>query len=598
MRGFSRYQRDALRLYAVNEVADLFTKRNLWALAVLRHHIVASQIWSDSLLFTLTSILLKSSRMMAHNSDGIGRIQKGTYYIPQIEHDVHVGKFMEEAFGDMVRGFQEIQPICTDLSISTADAQELDIPDNSVDYIFTDPPYGGTVQYGELNFAWEAWLRADTSWHGAEIVVNEQRGKSEGDWANMMRKALKEAARVLRPGRNISICYHDTSEGTWELLQDLTAEAELVPEEVAGALYIESKTKTTNQYFAEKVTKRDLVINFRKRRPGVKRSVVHFTGAEDTPTFRQKAQAVIRDCLLANPGSTKDRIYDEVVSHLVRKGQMEAHNFEELLREVADEVKEPVKKNLFENEEPDLLGSHQVGRWHLKESEAGAEETECATADSAGTRIHDFLAKTTAVRLKESESKLNELQSEIAHLRTKLQSVDQGKSDEPRGKLVRDIRERTERLEKLIAQRTEWERQAIHYSDIFEFYVAAVNPKPKAMLEEILEDYCYQTDEGNWRPPLTEPEKKEKGSERQRAVRRKIQRFCNLLEAGDAIPEGQRPDAQTLADWIRHCRRTGLHAQGKLLYERGGDLSALGEQAQVDVEEDYQVCVKHQTNKR
>lgn len=82
-------------------------------------------------------------------------------------------------------------------------------------------------------------------------------------------------------------------------------------------------------------------------------------------------------------------------------------------------------------------------------------------------------------------------------------------------------------------------------------------------------------------------------SERQRAVRRKIQRFCNLLEAGDAIREGPRPDAPTLAEWIRHCRRTGLHAQGKLLYERGGDLSALNEQAQVDVEEDYQVCVKH-----
>jgi len=135
--------------------------------------------------------------------------------------------------------------------------------------------------------------------------------------------------------------------------------------------------------------------------------------------------------------------------------------------------------------------------------------------------------------------------------------------------------------------------QALDFSQIFEFYVNAVNPKPKATLEEILEDYCYQTDEGNWRPALTDPEKKEKGSERQRAVRRKIQRFCNLLNALDAISENQRPDAATLAEWIRHCRRTGLHAQGKLLYERGGDLSALSEQAQVDVEEDYQVCVKH-----
>ena len=74
---------------------------------------------------------------------------------------------------------------------------------------------------------------------------------------------------------------------------------------------------------------------------------------------------------------------------------------------------------------------------------------------------------------------------------------------------------------------------------------------------------------------------------------RKIQRFCKLLEAGDGIPDAQRPDTQTLAEWIRHCRRTGSHAQGKSLYERGGlDTDALSEQAQVEVEEDYQVCVK------
>ena len=51
------------------------------------------------------------------------------------------------------------------------------IPSNSVDYIFTDPPYAEKVQYGELNFVWEAWLDFDTSWHDEEIIVNEVREK-------------------------------------------------------------------------------------------------------------------------------------------------------------------------------------------------------------------------------------------------------------------------------------------------------------------------------------------------------------------------------------------------------------------------------------
>ena len=576
-------------------ITELFTKRNLWALASIRSGIQKAgedQAAKDRLLFGLNAVLLNCSRMYRYRPSLKGGIAMGTYYLPQDSQIMNVWRAFVDKYSDLAA--TQTEGITQEVCISTQSSTDISsLSSNSVDFIFTDPPYADKVQYGELNFVWEAWLGFDTHWHDDEIIVNAVRGKSSEDWANMMRRAMRECFRVLKPGRWLSLCYHDTSEGTWSLVQDVMSDAGFIADTNVEALYIDTGQKSYNQLTADKVTKRDLVINFRKPKPGEDRSKVVITGEEDQQTFRQKAQAVIREFLQASPGSTKDRIYDAVVSRLVRKGQMEAHNFDELLREVAEEVKEPVKKNLFENEEPDLLGYHLMGRWHLKESEVGGEDAERATADSAGTRIHDCLAKTTAAKLKESEPRISKLQAEIAQRRSKLQAVDQGKSDDSRGKLVREIRELTETLDKLTAQRAEWERQALDYSQIFEFYVGAVNPKPKARLEEILEDYCYQTDEGNWRPPLTEPEKKEKGSERQRAVRRKMQRFCNLLEAGGAIPEDQRPDTQTLAEWIRHCRRTGLHAQGKLLYERGGDLSALSEQAQVDVEEDYQVCVKH-----
>jgi hypothetical protein len=48
---------------------------------------------------------------------------------------------------------------------------------------------------------------------------------------------------------------------------------------------------------------------------------------------------------------------------------MEAHDFESLLRQVAEEVKEPVKKTLYENENPNIFGTHEISRWYLKEAE-------------------------------------------------------------------------------------------------------------------------------------------------------------------------------------------------------------------------------------
>lgn len=89
--------------------------------------------------------------------------------------------------------------------ISTTTSTDLSaIPSSSLDYIFTDPPYAEKVQYGELNFVWEAWLGFDTHWHDEEIIVNEVRDKTEADWATMMRQAMAECYRVLKPGRWLS----------------------------------------------------------------------------------------------------------------------------------------------------------------------------------------------------------------------------------------------------------------------------------------------------------------------------------------------------------------------------------------------------------
>ena len=77
---------------------------------------------------------------------------------------------------------------------------------------------------------------------------------------------------------------------------------------------------------------------------------------------------------------------------MVRRGQMEAHNFDELLRQVAEEVREPVKKNLFKKETPDLFGYHETTRWCLKETEVNqADEAETRPDDAAARSVVAFI---------------------------------------------------------------------------------------------------------------------------------------------------------------------------------------------------------------
>ncbi len=367
------YKKD-FRPTDATKLSQLFTKRNLWALALLLEKIATLDLqFQNVLMFEFTSIVLKASKMMAHNSDGIGRIQKGTYYIPQIEHDINVWRFMVDSLSDFKSAYSKINPSSTKLLISTSDARLLNTPSNSVDYIFTDPPYGGTIQYGELNFLWEAWLDFDSTWLENEIIVNEARGKTDADWSVMMEQVIGELFRVLKPGRWVSLCYHDTSEGTWQLIQDLMTEKGFIPETSEKTLYIDTPTKTTNQYFAEKVTKRDLIINFRKPRPGELSGQINFFATTDAVAFREAASHILTEALTAHPGSPADRLYDELVSRMVRKGQFERHNFDELLRSVAEEAP---------------AGS---GRWYLLETSGQVDEAESYKESAAADKLEGFM---------------------------------------------------------------------------------------------------------------------------------------------------------------------------------------------------------------
>ncbi len=545
MKGFSRYQRDALYYYGVQEVADLFTKRNLWAIAAVLHAI--SQITDDRvrdfLKFSLNASLLGLSRMVRASNTAT---MPGTYYMPQVSKEVNVWDSFENKTEVALKGLAEINfDLSPSVIISTQSACRMqEIPANTIDYIFTDPPYSHTIQYGELNYVWEAWQMADTSWHSEEVIVNDVRQMSESDWSASMLLAMSECYRILKPGRWLSMCYHDTSEGTWELVQDIMAEAGFIIDKTDSALFIDTEQKSYNQQTADKSTKRDLVMNFHKPRRisvgfthtnGVVVSIISDGKAVGIPTFTEVAGQIVREYLDCHPGVTKDRIYDELVTRLVNSSSMEAHDFDALLRSVADEVQQPVKEDLFHNRAPDLFGSHIQSRWYLKETADQLDQAEQAKEDAAAARLGKFITDFL------------------------------GKNPEAEG---------------------------VHYSDLFEQYLP-VQDKPRRLLADWLPEYCIKTPGGTWRVP-DKDEAAQLAQLREQGTLRRIKRFANALLEGVPVRDKDRPESSVdLLDWLRQCRRAGLFEQGRALYEKGGlNLASLSEEQQIEADDNYRICVR------
>ena len=372
-----------LAVRGIKTFNDLYTPRNLLALTLFRDEClnIEDDRLRQALLYCLTACCLKTSRMMGYNSDGIGRIQKNGLIAQLIVKDVNVFDFLEIAHKGIAEGFDDIiqrQSGYGKAILSTQSACDLsEIPSSSIDYIFTDPPYGYRVQFWESNQVWEAWLGLNTNWQDDEVIVNPVRGLDEKHWERLFRRSMQECFRVLKAGRWITLTYNDRD--TWPLFQNVMLETGFLPDESKAAVGMETTAKSEKQLKGEDNTLRDLVVNFRKPKPDEVSATVAITGDEDETTFNEKVHQIIRDYIGANPGSTKDRIYDEVVSRMIRSGQMEAHDFGELLRQVAEEAKVEREKG-------------QGGRWYLKESElAVADAAETAREDTAAEKIGAFI---------------------------------------------------------------------------------------------------------------------------------------------------------------------------------------------------------------
>lgn len=102
-----------------------------------------------------------------------------------------------------------------DIAVVTDDCVELmkKMPDDSVDYIFTDPPYDASIQYGELSYLWNAWLKADFRYTETivthEIIRNERQKKPFEVYHALLNNSFRGFYRMLRPERCLTLTFHN-----------------------------------------------------------------------------------------------------------------------------------------------------------------------------------------------------------------------------------------------------------------------------------------------------------------------------------------------------------------------------------------------------
>ena len=272
--------RQPMQSHGITHVHHFYSRRNLWVLAAIWEHL-RTQDLSPLCDFWFTSTLPWTTRqnrfLLSNYFRGGGGVVApslpGTLYVSSLGLETNP----LERFKLRIRSarFTASHPGFT---VTCQSATQLSyIPDNSVDYIFVDPPFGGNLMYSELNLTTESWLRVRTE-ANPEAIINRVQEKDLLEYLRLMEACFREFFRLLKPGRWMTVEFHNSQNAVWNSIQEAILRAGFI---VADMRILEKTHKTFKQVTTTNAVKKDLAITAYKPRVHFERRFSALGGSEE-----------------------------------------------------------------------------------------------------------------------------------------------------------------------------------------------------------------------------------------------------------------------------------------------------------------------------
>jgi len=306
----------------VETIEGLFSKRQTAQLAYLKYLIkkVKKESVRNSLLLTFSTTITKINRTYHHStyaSENAGDCSAFRYYRFRIApEEVNLDTFVtfEGKLKNIIAAKKEIANIITKETFKNAEiykgtATNLDrIENESVDYIYTDPPYGAKIPYLDLSVMWNAWLDLPVSEedYQLEAIEGGEHHKTKENYSELLAASIEEMYRVLKFDRWMSFVFAHKDPAYWHLIVGTAERAGL---EYAGAVKQNNgQTSFKKRQNPFTVLAGQLIINFKKV-TNPKAIMKVDLGADITDIVIETIEAVIA----RNDGATIEEINDNLI---------------------------------------------------------------------------------------------------------------------------------------------------------------------------------------------------------------------------------------------------------------------------------------------
>ena len=325
-------------------VHHLYTKRNLWVLAAFN-----SRIASHGMRFLLTGMASRASMMnrlhVNHYFFGgggwNGGYLKGAIYIPSLPIETSVLAQWRDRLDSVRNAYKNLRREYQ-ITIPTESSTNRVLSSEVLDYIFMDPPFGANLDYSELNFLWESWLKVWTN-NSDEAIESPFQGKGSIEYRRLMAECFQRAYESLKPGRWITVEFSNTSASVWNGIQSALSNVGFI---VANVSALDKKQGSFNAVTNATSVKQDLVISAYKPDAEFERRFKDEAATEDgvwdfirthlekLPVSKMKMLGGMAQ-LQVVPERDPRILFDKVVAYYFRNGfpiPISAKEFQEGLR--------------------------------------------------------------------------------------------------------------------------------------------------------------------------------------------------------------------------------------------------------------------------
>lgn len=209
----------------ITHLHHFYTERNSYVFAYMWNKIESfPQEYQKALKLLLLSYNSSHSTLMSrvvvkqnNNDFVITGSQSGVLYISSLPVEKNIIEGVKRKVNTLLKAFTLVEKSNSSVSVINGSSTNLKLKDCSIDYIFTDPPFGDYIPYSEINQINEAWLKNVTNSEN-EAIINSAQNKGLEEYETLMKKVFSELNRVLKKQNRISLVFHSAKAEVWRTL--------------------------------------------------------------------------------------------------------------------------------------------------------------------------------------------------------------------------------------------------------------------------------------------------------------------------------------------------------------------------------------------